>query len=66
MSEIHKRGFASMTPERRRELASKGGISAHKQGKAHQWNHEEAVEAGRKGGKAGNGGRPRVVPNVEG
>lgn len=41
-----------MTPERRRELASKGGKKAHAGGKAHEWNAEEAARAGSKGSKA--------------
>lgn len=45
------RGFASMTSEKRREVARLGGIAAHKGGKAHKWNAEEAKEAGRKGGR---------------
>ena len=47
-----KRGFASMDQTKRTTIAQKGGIAAHKQGKAHQYTHEEAVAAGRKGGKA--------------
>lgn len=44
------RGFASMLPEKQREIAALGGKAAHAQGTAHQWNSEEAREAGRKGG----------------
>lgn len=47
-----KRGFASMDAEKQREIASKGGKAAHEQGKAHTFTHDEAVEAGSKGGKA--------------
>lgn len=47
-----KRGFASMTPEQRKAIASKGGKAAHEQGTAHRWTREQAIEAGRKGGKA--------------
>jgi general stress protein YciG len=46
------RGFASMDPNRQREIASKGGRAAHKKGAAHQWTREEAQAAGRKGGLA--------------
>jgi uncharacterized protein len=46
------RGFASMDPEKQRRIASKGGKAAHKMGKAHEWNTEEAIEAGKKGGSA--------------
>ena len=45
-----QRGFASMSPEKQREIASKGGKAAHQKGTAHQWTSEEAREAGRKGG----------------
>ncbi|GAA4333023.1 KGG domain-containing protein [Flaviaesturariibacter amylovorans] len=51
------RGFAAMSPERQREIASKGGRAAHEQGVAHQWTSEEAREAGRKGGMNSRGGR---------
>lgn len=50
-SGIHRRGFASMTPERRAEVASAGGKAAHKSGNARTFSSKEAVEAGRKGGK---------------
>lgn len=46
------RGFASMDPERQREIAGMGGRAAHEQGTAHEWTSEEARKAGRKGGKA--------------
>lgn len=45
-----RRGFASMTPERKREIASMGGKAAHALGRAHRWTSEQAREAGRKGG----------------
>jgi general stress protein YciG len=47
-----KRGFASMDPQRQREIASKGGRAAHQKGTAHEFTPEEAREAGRKGGQA--------------
>jgi general stress protein YciG len=46
-----RRGFASMDPEKQAKIASEGGTAAHAQGTAHEWTSEEAVEAGRKGGK---------------
>lgn len=46
------RGFAGMAPERQREIASRGGKMAHAQGRAHEFTHESAREAGRKGGEA--------------
>lgn len=47
-----KRGFASMDITKRRLIAGKGGIAAHKKGTAHQFSHTEAVAAGKKGGKS--------------
>lgn len=52
-----KRGFAAMDPEKRREIASEGGKAAHEKGTAHEFDSEEAREAGRKGGRASRGGR---------
>lgn len=46
----NNRGFASMDPQKQREIASKGGKAAHAKGTAHEWNSTEAKEAGRKGG----------------
>jgi general stress protein YciG len=45
-----KKGFASMDPNKQREIASKGGKAAHMSGNAHQFTSEEARVAGRKGG----------------
>jgi general stress protein YciG len=47
-----RRGFASMDPQRQREIASQGGKAAHQKGTAHEFNSEEAREAGSKGGQA--------------
>jgi len=44
------RGFSTMSAEKRREIARKGGIAAHAMGRAHKWTHETAQAAGRKGG----------------
>jgi general stress protein YciG len=46
------RGFASMDPARQRAIAAEGGRAAHAQGVAHEFDSEEAREAGRKGGQA--------------
>lgn len=46
------RGFAAMSPEKQREIASKGGRTAHALGWAHQFTPEQAREAGRLGGRA--------------
>lgn len=42
------RGFNSMDPDKQKELASKGGKAAHEQGTAHEWDSDEAREAGKK------------------
>jgi len=44
-------GFASMSKEKQREIASKGGKAAHEAGTAHEWDSEEAAAAGRRGGQ---------------
>ena len=46
------KGFACISIERRKEIASLGGKAAHTAGTAHQFTPEEAKEAGRKGGVA--------------
>jgi uncharacterized protein len=60
-----RRGFASMSPERQREIASKGGRAAHEKGTAHEWTPEEARRAGRKGGQVSRGGRGRLPDGVD-
>ncbi len=54
-----KRGFASMSLEKRTEAARKGGRNAHEKGGAHEWNSEEATAAGRIGGRNSHGGGRR-------
>lgn len=46
------RGFAGMAPERRAELASRGGTKSQALGTAHRWTSDEARAAGRAGGLA--------------
>ena len=56
-----------MSPEKQREIASKGGRAAHQKGTAHEWSSDEAREAGRKGGMASRGGRGKLpVGNTPG
>lgn len=45
-------GFASMSKDKQREIASKGGKAAHQQGTAHEWTSSEAAAAGRRGGQS--------------
>ncbi|MEK7556557.1 MAG: stress-induced protein [Patescibacteria group bacterium] len=61
------RGFGGMvqTDEGRikqREIASKGGVAAHKKGTVHEWTADEARSAGRKGGQVSRGSRGRIAP----
>jgi general stress protein YciG len=63
MPRKERRGFASMSPEKQREIASKGGRAAHQKGTAHEWTSEEARTAGRKGGQVSRGGRGRLPMN---
>ena len=42
------RGLAAMSPERRREIARKGGQAAQARGTGHRWTVEEARKAGKK------------------
>lgn len=46
-----RKGFATFSPEKRREVASRGGKAAHVRGTAHEWTHDEAVRAGQLGAK---------------
>jgi hypothetical protein len=43
---MSKRGFAALSPERRRELATRGGRAAAAKGVGHRWTPEEARAAG--------------------
>lgn len=60
------RGFASMDPQRQREIASEGGRAAHEKGTAHEFTSEEAREAGRKGGMARSANRRNAIINQSG
>ncbi len=57
--EKSRKGFAAMSREKQREIASKGGRAAHAKGTAHEWTSEEAQKAGRKGGTISRGGKGR-------
>jgi len=56
-----KRGFASMSPEKRAEIARMGGKAAHEKGTAHKFSPEEAKAAGHKGGSTPANGRHRFT-----
>ncbi len=56
-----RRGFSCMTPERRREIARKGGASVPAHKRSYAKDRALAAEAGRKGGETSRGGgRPSV------
>ena len=46
-----KRGFASMSPEKQREIASRGGKSVPSEKRSFSQNRALAYKAGRKGGE---------------
>lgn len=53
-----RRGFASMSPERRQEIAKKGGASVPAEKRSFSRSRDLATTAGRKGGSV-TGGRDR-------
>lgn len=54
-----RRGFAAMNPERRREIARKGGASVPGEKRSFAKDRDLAASAGRKGGEASRGGGRR-------
>lgn len=56
-----RRGFACMSPEKRTEIARKGGASIPADKRSFSRSRELAVAAGRKGGEnSRGGGRPKA------
>lgn len=51
-----RRGFAAMNPERRREIARKGGASVPSEKRSFAKDRDLAAAAGRKGGESSRGG----------
>src|ERR1700759_131254 len=51
-----RRGFAAMNPDRRREIARKGGASVPGEKRSFAKDRDLAASAGRKGGEASRGG----------
>ena len=51
VGEKSRRGFAAMSPEQQRRIASEGGRASHESGRGHRFSSEEARAAGRKGGQ---------------
>lgn len=52
-----KRGFAARSPEKRREIAAKGGASVPAEKRSFSQNRDLAASAGRAGGSASPGSR---------
>lgn len=61
-SNTSNRGFASMDPQKQREIASEGGRAAHASGNAHEFTSEEARAAG----KLSHGGNRQSGSNNSG
>ncbi len=51
-----RRGFASMSPDKQREIASKGGKSVPSEKRTFSQNRDLASEAGKRGGKTSRSG----------
>jgi general stress protein YciG len=60
-----RRGFAAMDRSKVRAIAMLGGAAVHRKGTAHRFSHEEAREAGRKGGLAPHRVRGRKLPTED-
>jgi general stress protein YciG len=60
-----KRGFACMDPERRREIARRGGAAVSPDNRSFSKNRDLAASAGQKGGAASRGGGRRAAVPAE-
>ena len=60
-----RRGFAAMDPERRREIARKGGASVPSEKRSFSQDRSLAAQAGRKGGEASHGSRTKESRRAE-
>ena len=60
MTDKPKRGFATLSPERRREVAAMGGKATPPGSRAFSVSRELAVAAGAKGGKTKAKNKERV------
>jgi len=60
VTEKQLRGFALLSPERRKEIASKGGKSVPPE-KRYYADKSKASEAGAKGGKSPRHSKPTVI-----
>ena len=60
-----KRGFAAMSPEKRREIARKGGASVPSEKRSFSQSPDLAAKAGRKGGESSHGGGRRSAASAK-
>ncbi|MVN76943.1 hypothetical protein GO988_11465 [Hymenobacter sp. HMF4947] len=63
IGEKSRRGFAAMSPEQQRRIASEGGRASHESGRGHRFSSEEARAAGRKGGQISRRGKKKSDSN---
>lgn len=56
MTTKSNRGFAAMSPERRREIARKGGAAVAPENRSFSKSRDLAATAGKKGSEASRGG----------
>lgn len=61
IGEKARRGFAAMSPEQQRDIASRGGRASHESGRGHRFSSEEARAAGRKGGQISRRGPKKAA-----
>ncbi len=60
-----RRGFAAMSPETQRRIASEGGKASHASGRGHRFSADEARDAGRKGGLVSRRGKAAPKDNKD-
>jgi general stress protein YciG len=60
IGEKSRGGFAAISPEQQRRIASEGGRASHQSGRGHRFSPEEAREAGRKGGQISRRGKKKT------
>ncbi len=58
-----RRGFAAMSPETQKRIASEGGKASHASGRGHRFSADEARDAGRKGGLVSRRGKAATDPD---
>ena len=61
-----RRGFAAMSPETQRRIASEGGKASHASGRGHRFSTDEARDAGRKGGLVSRRGKTMATSAKQG